>query len=72
MSASMSPTMNQDIATIGSLSTGTIDAYISSAYQIPVLTAEEERSLAERYRGACAAFWPGAGWHRWSSSPAPP
>ncbi|KXX65997.1 RNA polymerase sigma factor RpoH [Marichromatium gracile] len=30
--------------------TGTIDAYISAAYQIPVLTAEEERSLAVQLR----------------------
>lgn len=30
--------------------TGTIDAYISSAYQIPVLTLEEERSLAVQLR----------------------
>jgi RNA polymerase sigma-32 factor len=30
--------------------TGNIDAYISASYQIPVLTAEEERSLAERLR----------------------
>lgn len=42
--------MSQAIATRTSLSTGTIDAYISSAYQIPVLTLEEERSLAERLR----------------------
>jgi len=30
--------------------TGTIEAYISSAYQIPVLTAEEEKSLAIQLR----------------------
>lgn len=30
--------------------TGTIEAYISSAYQIPVLTPEEEKSLAIRLR----------------------
>jgi RNA polymerase sigma-32 factor len=30
--------------------TGTIEAYINSAYQIPVLTPEEERSLALRLR----------------------
>lgn len=42
--------MSQAIASRTSLSTGTIDAYISSAYQIPVLTLEEERSLAERLR----------------------
>jgi RNA polymerase sigma-32 factor len=30
--------------------TGNIDAYISASYQIPVLTPEEERHLAERLR----------------------
>ncbi len=30
--------------------TGNIDAYISASYQIPVLTPEEERDLAERLR----------------------
>ena len=30
--------------------TGNIDAYISASYQIPVLTPEEERSLALRLR----------------------
>jgi RNA polymerase sigma-32 factor len=39
--------MTKDIAV---LPTGNIDAYISSAYQIPVLTPEEERSLAVRLR----------------------
>ncbi|WP_462319838.1 RNA polymerase sigma factor RpoH [Halochromatium sp.] len=42
--------MTNDIAAIGTLSTGNIDSYISSAYQIPVLTAEEEQSLAIRLR----------------------
>ena len=32
------------------LSAGNIDAYISSAHQIPMLSAEEERELAERLR----------------------
>jgi len=32
------------------LPTGSIDAYINAAYQIPVLTAEEERHFAERLR----------------------
>jgi RNA polymerase sigma-32 factor len=32
------------------LPTGNIDAYISAAYQIPVLTADEEKSLAVRLR----------------------
>jgi len=42
--------MSQAISSPTSLSTGTIDAYINSAYQIPVLTLEEERGLAERLR----------------------
>ena len=46
----MTDATTKDIATIGSLSTGTIDAYISSAYQIPVLTLDEERELALRLR----------------------
>ena len=32
------------------LPTGTIEAYISAAYQLPVLTVEEERNLAVRLR----------------------
>ncbi|MBB1074775.1 RNA polymerase sigma factor RpoH [Rhodoferax sp. 4810] len=40
--------MNHALAT--TLSTGTIDAYINSAYQIPILTLEEERDLAIRLR----------------------
>jgi len=39
--------MTKDLAT---LPTGNIDAYISAVYQIPVLTANEERELAERLR----------------------
>ena len=39
--------MTRDIAV---LPTGNIDAYISAAYQIPVLTPEEERDLAVRLR----------------------
>jgi len=39
--------MNKDLAL---LPTGNIDAYINAAYQIPVLTPEEERSLALRLR----------------------
>jgi RNA polymerase sigma-32 factor len=39
--------MTKDIAV---LPTGNIDAYISSAYQIPVLTPDEERDLAVRLR----------------------
>jgi RNA polymerase sigma-32 factor len=39
--------MTNDIAL---MPTGNIDAYISSAYQIPVLTPDEERELAVRLR----------------------
>ena len=39
--------MSKDLAL---LPTGNIDAYISAAYQIPVLTPEEERDLAVRLR----------------------
>jgi RNA polymerase sigma-32 factor len=39
--------MTKDLAL---LPTGNIDAYISGAYQIPVLTADEERELAESLR----------------------
>ncbi|MCB2263308.1 MAG: RNA polymerase sigma factor RpoH [Candidatus Thiosymbion ectosymbiont of Robbea hypermnestra] len=35
---------------IAILPTGNIDAYIGAAYQIPILTANEERRLAERLR----------------------
>jgi RNA polymerase sigma-32 factor len=39
--------MSKDLAI---LPTGNIEAYISAAYQLPVLTLEEERSLAVRLR----------------------
>ena len=39
--------MSKEIALV-SLPTGSIDAYISAAYQIPMLSAEEERDLAKR------------------------
>ena len=39
--------MTKDIA---ALPTGNIDAYISAAYQVPVLTPDEERELAVRLR----------------------
>jgi RNA polymerase sigma-32 factor len=39
--------MSKDLAV---LPTGNIEAYISAAYQLPVLTVEEERSLAVRLR----------------------
>mgnify|MGYP003574571782 FL=1 len=39
--------MSKDLAL---LPTGNIDAYISAAYQIPVLTPDEERELAVRHR----------------------
>lgn len=39
--------MAKDIAL---MPTGTIESYISGAYQIPVLTPEEEKALATRLR----------------------
>ena len=39
--------MTKELA-LASLPTGSIDAYISAAYQIPMLSAEEERDLARR------------------------
>ena len=41
------PDMRKDLALVP---TGNIDAYISAAYQIPVLTPDEERELAVRLR----------------------
>jgi len=40
--------MATELALTASLPTGSMDAYISAAYQIPMLSAEEERELAER------------------------
>ncbi len=40
--------MRQDLAIPVTLPTGSIDAYISAAYQLPMLTQEEERDLAIR------------------------
>ncbi len=42
--------MNRELAIPVSLPTGSIDAYISAAYQLPMLSAEEEHSLAVRLR----------------------
>ncbi|MCP4996466.1 MAG: RNA polymerase sigma factor RpoH [Gammaproteobacteria bacterium] len=42
--------MSNELAIPATLPTGNIDAYISAAYQLPVLTAEEERNLAVRLR----------------------
>ncbi|MCP3666790.1 MAG: RNA polymerase sigma factor RpoH [Gammaproteobacteria bacterium] len=42
--------MSNELAIPATLPTGNIDAYISAAYQLPVLTAEEERNLAIRLR----------------------
>ena len=39
--------MTKDLAL---LPTGSIEAYTNAAYQVPVLTADEERDLAERLR----------------------
>ena len=41
----MNSPLNMQLA----LPTGSLDAYIQSVNQIPILTAEEERMLAERY-----------------------
>lgn len=42
--------MNNALITAGTLPTGSIEAYISAAYRIPMLSLEEERALAERLR----------------------
>ncbi len=42
--------MNKQLAIPVSLPTGSIDAYIGAAYQLPMLTAEEEHDLAVRLR----------------------
>jgi len=40
--------MSKELAIANTLPTGSIDAYISAAYQLPMLSAEEEYSLAVR------------------------
>ena len=42
--------MSRELAIPANLPTGSIDAYISAAYQLPMLTAEEECNLATRLR----------------------
>jgi len=42
--------MSKELAFPTNLPTGSIDAYISAAYQLPMLSAEEEHSLAVRLR----------------------
>ena len=42
--------MSKELAIPASLPTGSIDAYISAAYQLPMLSAEEEHNLAVRLR----------------------
>jgi RNA polymerase sigma-32 factor len=42
--------MSKELAIPVTLPTGNIDAYISAAYQLPMLTAEEEQALAVRLR----------------------
>ena len=42
--------MSKELAMPVSLPTGSINAYISAAYQLPMLTAEEEHDLAVRLR----------------------
>jgi len=42
--------MSKDLAISACMPTGSIDAYISAAYQLPMLSAEEEHDLATRLR----------------------
>ena len=42
--------MSKELAIPVNLSTGSMDAYISAAYQLPMLTADEEHELAVRLR----------------------
>ena len=42
--------MSKEIAIPATLPTGNIEAYISAAYQLPMLSAEEEKNLAVRLR----------------------
>ncbi len=42
--------MSKELAIPVNLSTGSMDAYISAAYQLPMLTADEEHDLAVRLR----------------------
>jgi RNA polymerase sigma-32 factor len=42
--------MTRDLALTSALPTGSIDAYISAAYQLPMLSVEEEHELAVRLR----------------------
>lgn len=42
--------MTQSLAIPATLPTGNMDAYIGAAFQLPMLTAEREKELAERFR----------------------
>ncbi len=42
--------MTKDLAIAATLPTGSIETYINAAYQLPILSAEEERGLAQRLR----------------------
>lgn len=42
--------MSKELAIPSTMPTGNIDAYISAAYQLPMLSVDEERSLARRLR----------------------
>ena len=42
--------MTTALVLANTLPTGSLEAYINAAYQVPMLTAEEERALAERLR----------------------
>ena len=42
--------MTKELATVSTLPTGSIESYINAAYQLPILSADEERGLAQRLR----------------------
>lgn len=42
--------MSKELAIASSFPTGSIDSYISAAYQVPMLSAEEEHDLAVRFQ----------------------
>ena len=42
--------MSKDLAIAATLPTGSIESYISAAYQVPMLSAEEEHDLAMRFK----------------------
>ncbi len=42
--------MTKELAMVATLPTGSIETYINAAYQLPILSAEEEQGLARRLR----------------------